>query len=320
MVELEKEQMLGMYRTMLKIRRFEEKVVDLFSEGLIPGFVHLYIGEEAVAVGVCANLSRDDYIASTHRGHGHCIAKGADLKRMMAELFGRETGYCKGLGGSMHIADLSLGILGATGIVGAGIPIAVGAALAARLKGKNSVSVAFFGDGANNQGIFHESLNLASIWKLPVIFVCENNQYGVSFHMSKSTSVNNIADRAVAYSIRGVVVDGNDVLAVYEAARDLVKRAREGQGPALLECKTYRIRGHFEGDPQSYRTREEVERWKEKDPVRRLRARLTEMNLMTDKEEERIEADLQRELAEAVEFAKRSPVLSAEKLTDYVFV
>jgi TPP-dependent pyruvate/acetoin dehydrogenase alpha subunit len=248
-LDLSNEKLIEMYRTMKKIREFETKAAELFAEGSIPGFVHLYIGEEAVATGVCANLKDSDYITSTHRGHGHIIAKGGDLKYMFAELFGKATGYCKGKGGSMHIADADRGILGANGIVGAGHNIAVGAGLSAKYRGTDQVCVCFFGDGSTNQGTFHESLNLASIWKLPVIFVCENNLYGISMHQSRHQAIQDVADRAVAYNIPGVVVDGNDVLAVYEAAKEAIDRARNGQGPTLIECKTYRQRGHFEGDP-----------------------------------------------------------------------
>jgi len=316
---MEKKQLLELYKTMLKIRTFEEKVIELFAKGLIPGFVHMYVGEEAVAAGTCANLRKDDYLASTHRGHGHCIAKGADVKKMMAELFGRETGYCRGIGGSLHVADLSIGVLGATGIVGAGIPIAVGAALSVKLKKERQVVVSFFGDGATNQGTFHEALNLASIWMLPVVFVCENNQYAVSFHVSKSTAVADIADRAVAYNIPGVIVDGNDVLAVYDAVYKAVQRAREGRGPTLIECKTYRWRGHFEGDPQLYRTKNEVEDWKKNCPIERFKTKLITDGLLTVEESERIQVELLREIEEAVKFAEESPYLPVEKLADLVY-
>jgi pyruvate dehydrogenase E1 component alpha subunit len=238
---------------------------------------------------------------------------------MMAELFGRETGYCRGIGGSLHVADLSIGVLGATGIVGAGIPIAVGAALSVKLKKERQVVVSFFGDGATNQGTFHEALNLASIWMLPVVFVCENNQYAVSFHVSKSTAVADIADRAVAYNIPGVIVDGNDVLAVYDAVYKAVQRAREGRGPTLIECKTYRWRGHFEGDPQLYRTKNEVEDWKKNCPIERFKTKLITDGLLTVEESERIQVELLREIEEAVKFAEESPYLPVEKLADLVY-
>ncbi|HIC94520.1 MAG TPA: pyruvate dehydrogenase (acetyl-transferring) E1 component subunit alpha [Anaerolineae bacterium] len=316
---IEKEKLLDMYTKMRTIRAFEGKVAELFAAGKIPGFVHLYVGEEAIAVGVCAHLRDDDYITSTHRGHGHLIAKGGDLKLMMAELFGKRTGYCKGKGGSMHIADVDLGILGANGIVGGGIPIATGAALSAKYRGTDQVVACFFGDGAANQGTFHEGLNMASIWKLPVIFVCENNHYGISFHQSKSMNVADIADRAAAYDIPGVVVDGNDVIAVYEAAEEAVKRARAGEGPTLIECKTYRHRGHFEGDPMVYRPKEEFEAWKEKDPLPRFEAKLLEMGILTKEKIQEIEKDIEAKLEEAIKFAEESPFPAPEELTEDVY-
>jgi TPP-dependent pyruvate/acetoin dehydrogenase alpha subunit len=242
-MDVSKEKMVEMYMIMNKIRMFETRVSELFAAGKIPGFVHLYAGEEAIATGVCANLRGSDYITSTHRGHGHLIAKGGDVKFMMAELFGKQSGYCKGKGGSMHIADVDLGILGANGIVGAGPPLATGAALACQYQGKESVAVCFFGDGASNQGTTHEAMNLATCWKLPVVFVAENNMYGISSCTVNSMCVPNIADRAGAYDMPGIVVDGNDVMAVYEAASEAIERARQGQGPSLIECKTYRHRG-----------------------------------------------------------------------------
>jgi pyruvate dehydrogenase E1 component alpha subunit len=305
--------MVELYEGMLKIRRFEERVSELFSNGLIPGFVHLYIGQEAVAVGVCANLVKDDYLTSTHRGHGHCIAKGADLKRMMAELFGKRTGYCKGKGGSMHIADYSSGILGANAIVGANIPIAAGAAFAAKSRRTNLVSVAFFGDGASNTGAFHEGINIAAIWKLPVIFVCENNLYAISTHTSRSTPVNNIADRASSYGIPGVIVDGMDVIAVYEAAHIAVERARIGEGPTLMECKTYRFYGSFEGDPQHYRTKAETDEWKKKDPLS-FGERLVTMNILTKEGLERIGREVDLAVDEAVKYAQESPYPKPEEV------
>jgi len=316
---IEKEKLLDMYTKMRTIRAFEGKVAELFAAGKIPGFVHLYVGEEAIAVGVCAHLRDDDYITSTHRGHGHLIAKGGDLKLMMAELFGKKTGYCKGKGGSMHIADVELGILGANGIVGGGIPIATGAGLSIKYRGTDQVVACFFGDGAANQGTFHEGLNMASIWKLPVIFVCENNHYGISFHQSKSMNVADIADRAAAYDIPGVVVDGNDVIAVYEAAEEAVKRARAGEGPTLIECKTYRHRGHFEGDPMVYRPKEEFEAWLEKDPLPRFEAKLLEMGVLTKEKIEQIEKDIEAKLEEAIKFAEESPFPAPEELTEDVY-
>jgi acetoin:2,6-dichlorophenolindophenol oxidoreductase subunit alpha len=315
---LSSEKMIELYRGMVRIRRFEEKVSELFSKGLIPGFVHLYIGEEAVAVGVCANLTRDDYITSTHRGHGHCIAKGADLRRMMAELFGKKTGYCKGKGGSMHIADYSSGILGANAIVGANIPIAAGAAFAAKSKGTNHVAVAFFGDGASNTGAFHEGINIAAAWKLPVIFVCENNLYAISTRTTRSTPISNIADRAASYGIPGVIADGMDVMAVYESAHKAVERARKGQGPTLIECKTYRFYGSFEGDPQRYRTKSEREEWQMKDPLN-FGEKLVNMGVLTDADLQKIDQEVKSAVEEAVKYAQESPYPEPEEVTKDLF-
>jgi len=265
---LEPQQLLEMYRKMVTIRKFDERAVEEFHSGNIPGVVHAYIGQEAVAVGVCAALRQDDQIVSTHRGHGHTIAKGADLKPMMAELFGRIDGYCRGKGGSMHIADFSIGMLGANGIVGGGPPIATGAALAAQLEGSDRVGVAFFGDGASNEGAFHGSLNLASIWKLPAIYVCENNRWASGVAATNALSVEDVAVRAVSYNLPGVSVDGTDVLAVHEAAEQAVTRARAREGPTLIECKTYRWRGHSEqrGNPADPRPQDEVEMGRQHDP------------------------------------------------------
>lgn len=304
---------------MKRIREFETKAAELFAEGRIPGFVHLYIGEEAVATGVCANLKDSDYITSTHRGHGHIIAKGGDLKYMFAELFGRETGYCKGKGGSMHIADADRGILGANGIVGAGHNIAVGAGLSAKYRDTDQVCVCFFGDGSTNQGTFHEALNMASIWKLPVIFVCENNLYGISMHQSRHQAIQDVADRAVAYNMPGVVVDGNDVLAVYEAAKEAVDRARNGQGPTLIECKTYRHRGHFEGDPTVYRDEEEVKEWVQKDPIPRLVEFMLDNNVVTEEEIKKIDEEIAAEIEEAIKFAEESPFPPVEAAVEDIY-
>jgi pyruvate dehydrogenase E1 component alpha subunit len=292
---------------MLKIRKFEEKASDLFAEGKIPGFVHLYTGEEAVATGVCANLNENDYITSTHRGHGHIIAKGGQLNEMMAELFGKATGYCKGKGGSMHIADATKGILGANGIVGAGHDLAVGAGISAQYLGNEQVCVCFFGDASTNQSTFHEALNLASIWKLPVVFVCENNLYGISMSQGRHQSIEDVSDRAVAYNIPGVTVDGNDVFAVQEAAKEAIKRARNGQGPTLVECKTYRHRGHFEGDPTIYRPEGELEEWLKKDPIPRLEQFMMENQILSPEAIESIRKDVDQQIVDAVSFAERSP-------------
>ena len=310
---MERERAGYIYMTMARIRAFESKALKLFEENKLRGSVHLYIGEEAVAATVCSRLTDEDYIASTHRGHGHCIAKGAKLNLAMAELMGKATGYCKGRSGSMHIADFTQGNLGANAIVGGGIPIAVGAALSAKMQKQDRVAVSFFGDGASNQGTFHESLNLASIWKLPVIFVCENNLYQISVPFKYHTNIDNIADRAVGYGIPGEVVDGNDVLAVYDAAERAIARARAGEGPTLIECKTYRHGGHFNGDPAVYRPKEEVEAWLKKDPIPRFRTVLLEQGVCTEEELTAIEQQAEAMLNEAVEFALAQPVASIEE-------
>jgi len=321
---IDKEKLVEMYTKLLTIRRFEERSLELLHAGELPGAVHAYIGEEAVAVGVCANLRPDDRITSTHRGHGHIIAKGGDVKLMMAELFGRETGYCKGKGGSMHIADFSIGILGACGIVGGGLPIATGSGLAAKLQGSDQVTVCFFGDGAANQGSFHESVNLASIWKLPVIYVCENNRYAVTTPASYALSVKDVADRKAAYGIPGAVVDGQDVVAVHEATAEAVSRARSGSGPSLVECKTYRYMGHvggeeiFRGVP--YRTNEEIDEWKRnKDPITNFEASLVKMGALTREEAAGIDQQIKTQLDEAVSFAKQSPLPAPEEALEDLF-
>jgi pyruvate dehydrogenase E1 component alpha subunit len=316
---LSKEKLVGMLSKMLEIRFFEEKVFELYAQNLVPGTIHLYLGEEAVAVGVCTALNKDDYITSTHRGHGHCIAKGADLNRTMAEILGKKTGYCKGKGGSMHIADFSIGMLGATAVVGAGIPIAVGAGLSAKLKKTDQVVACFFGEGASNQGTFHESINMASIWKLPVIFVCENNLYAMGTRQSTVMAIENVADRAVAYGIPGVVVDGNDVLAVYEATQRAVERARKGEGPTLIECKTYRHKGHSRVDPAKYRPKEEVEEWLAKDPIKRFKEKLLQTNTLTEAEIQQIEKEVSAEIEEAVKFAMESPYPAPEEALEDVY-
>ena len=318
-MDLPKESLVKMYRKMLEIRFFEEKVFGLYGQNLVPGTIHLYAGEEAVAVGVCSALSKDDYITSTHRGHGHCIAKGADLKRTMAEILGKKTGYCKGKGGSMHIADFSIGMLGATAVVGAGLPIAVGAGLSARLRRTGQAVACFFGEGASNQGTFHESINMASAWKLPVIFVCENNLYAMGTRQSRIMNIENIADRAVSYGIPGVSVDGNDVLAVYEAACVAVERARRGEGPTLIECKTYRQKGHSRVDPAKYRPREEVEGWLQRDPIKRLRHKLIQTVISTEAELQEIEKEVSSEIEDAVKFAVESTFPAPEEALEDVY-
>ena len=284
-----KDRLLFMFDRMLKIRHFEDRVKDLFAAGELPGFVHLYLGEEAVAAGVCAALKDDDYITSTHRGHGHIIAKGGEMKYMMAELYGKATGYNKGKGGSMHIAYPKLGILGANGIVGAGLPIATGAGMSAKLRKTDQVTACFFGDGAYNEGTFHESLNIGGAFNLPVIYVCENNLYAVGTRQSQVRKVEDIADRAAGYGMPGVVVDGNDVIAVYEATKEAVDRARAGDGPTLIECKTYRWRTHFEGEPDTYRPPEEVAAWLKREPIAPFRKLLVDQKIISEKEAEDFE-------------------------------
>jgi len=314
---LGEEKLKLMLRRMYEIRSFEEKAEELYIRGMVHGTIS--VGQEASAVGAVSALKPDDYILSTHRGHGHCIAKGADIKLMMAEFLGKETGYCRGRGGSMHIADVEAGNLGATGVVGDGIPISVGVGLSIRLQKQNKVVLCFFGDGAANTGSFHEALNMASIWKLPVIFVCENNQYAMSTPVKKAFPIENIADRAAAYGMPGVVVDGNDVLAVYRATKEAVERARRGDGPTLIECKTYRWKGHSKSDQQRYRTREEVEAWKKKDPISRFRSRLIKEGIITEEEAERIEREAKETIEEAVRFAQNSPEPSLEGIEEEVY-
>ena len=309
--------LLRIHLTMVRIRQFEQRAIELFMAGELPGFLHSGLGQEAVPAGVCAALREDDYITSTHRGHGHVIAKGLSFDRMMAELYGRTTGYCKGKGGSMHIADFSQGVLGANGIVGAGIPIATGAALSAQMRRSGQVVVAFFGDGATSQGAFHEAANLAAVWNLPVVYVCENNLYAVSTPVSRQMRVNSVAQRAAAYGFPGVTVDGNDPLAVYEAARAAVERARSGGGPTLLECRTYRWMGHYIGDPATYRPAEEVAWWKERDPLALFERKLIETDICSQEEIQRVHEQVRAELEAAIEFARQSPAPAPEDaLTD----
>jgi pyruvate dehydrogenase E1 component alpha subunit len=313
------ETLLSLYRTMLTIRLFEERVAREFRTGEIPGFVHMYVGEEAVAAGVCASLEDTDYVTSTHRGHGHCIAKGCNLRGMMAEIYGRVDGLCKGRGGSMHIADFSRGMLGANAIVGGGIALATGAGLAASVRGTSQVAVSFFGDGAANQGVLHESLNLAAIWKLPVLYVCENNGFAESTPASYATSVPNVADRAAGYDLPGVIVDGSDVVAVYEAASAAVRRARAGQGPTLLEVKTYRFMGHFEGDPERYRDRDEKRALRDYDALPPLRARILTEGHTSEVELDAMQTEIQMALEAAVEFARASPLPDPTEIERYVY-
>ncbi|GIK75114.1 MAG: pyruvate dehydrogenase E1 component subunit alpha [Chloroflexota bacterium] len=308
---METDKLLDIYTRILRIRRFEEEVGKLFAQGQLPGFVHLYIGEEAVGAGVCAALRDDDYIVSTHRGHGHVLAKGGDMNRMMAELFGKRDGYCKGKGGSMHIADFSIGMLGACGIVGGGIPVAVGAALSAKTRGADQVAVTFFGDGAANEGSFHESLNLASALKLPVIFVCENNQYGEFTPATSAMNIKDIALRAQGYGIPGVIVDGTDAIAMYDAAQEAVARARRGEGPTLIEAKTHRRGGHAEGEDaflagQQYLLPEERDAMRRNDPLLKLHDYIVERKLVALETLEMLDQEIGQAVADAVAFARAS--------------
>ncbi len=306
-------------RKMYLIRKFEEGAEDSYTRGLIHGTMHLSIGQEASAVGACVGLSDSDKITSTHRGHGHCVAKGADMGRMFAEFFGKETGYCRGRGGSMHIADVEKGNLGANGIVGGGLPIAVGAALSAKRLGTGAVTVCFFGDGANNEGAFHEALNMASVWKLPVVFFCENNRYGMSTSTERSTSVKQIADRAAGYSMPGVTVDGNDFSAVAEAMATATQRAKAGDGPSLIESMTYRWRGHSKSDRNRYRTKEEIADWMDRDPIPRMAEMLIAHGVMDAEGVTAMENDADQTIAQAIEFATNSPAPNVADLTRDVY-
>lgn len=316
---MEKNLKIKMYTDMWRIRLFEEKVRVLDMEGKLPGFFHLYVGEEAVAVGACSAIHTDDYITSTHRGHGHLLAKGGDPNRAMAELFARETGYNKGRGGSMHIAAPELGMLGANGIVGAGIPIATGAAFSAKYKGNGRVAVCFFGDGASSQGTFHEALNIAAAFKLPVIYVCENNLYGVGTRQTDVRNLEDIARRADAYGMPGVIVDGNDVEAVYAAVMEAADCGRRGDGPTLIECKTYRHYTHFTGEPDTYRPKSEVEAWKAKDPIKGYHARLIADGISTEDELNQIRQDVNAQINNAVVFAEQSPKPRPESALDDIY-
>jgi acetoin:2,6-dichlorophenolindophenol oxidoreductase subunit alpha len=315
------ELLIKMFDQMLQIRLFEEKLVEMFARGSMPGLAHLSIGEEAVPVGTCNALRTDDYITSTHRGHGHCIAKGASVDKMMAELFGKATGYCGGKGGSMHIADFEKGILGANGIVGGGIPIAAGAGLGIKVQGLDRVVCCFFGDGASNQGGFHESANLASVWKLPVVYICENNLYGISVSQRRHQAIQDIANRAIAYNMPGKVVDGNDALAVLKAVTEAVALARSGGGPSLIECKTYRWRGHHEGDPNrgtKYRSAEEIAQWTAKCPIERMKGILLAQGADA-KQLDQIRERIVRETEAAVKFAQESPLPPLSAALEHVY-
>ncbi|MRH41523.1 pyruvate dehydrogenase [Aquibacillus halophilus] len=317
--QITEEKLVNLFKEMWLIRFFDEKVDEFFAKGMIHGTTHLCVGQEASASGACAVLEDRDKITSTHRGHGHCIAKGAEVNRMMAELFGRTTGYCKGKGGSMHIADVDKGNLGANGIVGGGIPLAVGAGLTSKMKEEGYVVLCFFGDGASNEGSFHEAINLASIWDLPVVFICENNQYGMSGPVKEMVNVENIADRAAAYGIPGKVVDGNDIIDVMNEVNEAVERARNGKGPSIIEAKTYRWKGHSKSDAKKYRTREEEKEWREKDPIGRLRKLLIDEGILTEEKADQLKQEAKKEVEDSVEFAKKSPEPSIDTLMEDIY-
>jgi TPP-dependent pyruvate/acetoin dehydrogenase alpha subunit len=315
------EEYIAYYRTMVTIRQFETLAGEMFADGKIPGFIHLSIGQEASAVGVCSCLRDDDYLTTTHRGHGHMIAKGADPKKMVAELFGKKTGYCKGKGGSMHIADFSIGILGANGVVAGGLPIIAGAGFSIKMRKTDQVAVCFFGDGASNRGPVHEVMNLAAIWKLPIIFVIENNQFASTTPQQDACSVDDICIRAAGYNMPGITVDGNDVLRVREVSLQAVEQARKGEGPSLIENKTYRIKGHFEGDPQHYRTVAEVQRWQDqKDPVSQFADFLADQNILNPNHDRQIWDEVAAKLMEAVTYAEDSPFPEPHEAMEDLFV
>lgn len=318
-MDLSRETMLEMLEKMHIARAFENKVAYFFAYGMVHGTTHLSIGQEASAVGACYAINKDDYIISTHRGHSHCVAKGADLNKMVSEFLGKETGYCKGKGGSMHIADIASGNLGANGVVGGGIPLATGAALTCKMKNNNKIVLCFFGDGASNQGSFHEAINLASVWKLPVIFLCENNLYGMSNHVKDAMNIENIADRGSAYGIPSYIIDGNNLQEVYETTKSAAEYVREGNGPILIEAKTYRWMGHSKSDANSYRTKEEIEQWKEKCPIRRFTEYLIKEGHLTQAEADQIEKKAKQAIEEATKFAEESPYPSIDTILDDVY-
>lgn len=313
------QKLIDLYKQMWVIRYFDEKVDQFFAKGLIHGTTHLCVGQEASAVGACAVIEDRDKITSTHRGHGHCIAKGADVNKMMAELFGRETGYCKGKGGSMHIADVEKGNLGANGIVGGGIPLAVGSALTSKMKKLNYVTLCFFGDGATNEGSYHEALNLAAVWNLPVVFICENNQYGMSGNVKDMVKAENISDRAIAYGFTGVTVDGNDLIEMMNTVHVAVEKARAGNGPTLIEAKTYRWKGHSKSDAKKYRTREEEKEWRENDPIKRYKNLLIDSGLLTEERAEALRNEAKKEIEESVHFATESKMPDIKDLLEDVY-
>ncbi len=314
-----KERALEAYTTMQKIRSFEKQASRSFAEGVVQGFIHLYIGEEAVAAGVCMNLTEKDYITSTHRGHGHIIAKGADLNKMMAELCGRETGYCHGKGGSMHITDTDLGILGANGIVGGGFNLACGAGITAQMTKNGAVAVCFFGDGATETGAFHEAMNIASVWKLPVVFVNENNGYGISCSVKNGMACKTVSDRALAYGMKAIMADGNNVNEVYDCAKEAIEYARSGQGPVFLECRTYRWDTHFVGDTDNYRPPEEVAGWKEKCPIKAYEGYLKFMEYTDEATLKELAKKAKKEVKDALKFAEESAFPAPEKAVEDVY-
>ena len=318
-MRMDRDSLLRMYRKMFEIRTFEEKLYYLYLNETMPGAMHQCTGQEAAEVGVCENLRKDDYVVSCHRGHGHYIAKGGDINKLMAEMFAKDSGCCKGMGGSLHVADFNVGMLGATGIVGAGIPIATGAGVSIQLKGSDQVVVSFFGDGASNQGTFHEGINMAAVWKLPVIFVCENNLYGVSTRITSVLPIKNVAERACAYGIPGITVDGNNVLEVYEASKKAIERARRGEGPTLLECKTYRHRGHSRFDPATYRSKEEEDEWRARDPIPKFKKYLLEENIASGKEIDDIEKQVETVIDNSVEFARESADPAPDSALRYTY-
>lgn len=318
-MELSKELALSLYRTMVELREFELKAYELFRNGKMPGFIHLYVGEEAVATGVIAHLKQDDYVTSTHRGHGHALAKGITARAAMAELLGVVGGCCGGRGGSMHLYEPAVGFLGTNGVVAPGIPMAAGAALSAKLRNSGQVAVCFFGDGAVNNGAFHEGINLAATWNLPVVYVCENNMYATEMPFAKATRNIHVASRAAAYNIPGVEVDGDDVLAVYQEAGEAITRARRGGGPTLMECLTYRFFGHHVGDPgTSYRSKEEIESWKARDPIVKLRSQARELNVAADQDFAAIDREVRAIIDDAAEFALASPQPATETALQHV--
>ena len=319
MLRISEKTKIEMLKKLIEIRRFEEKAIQLYKTGKIWGYLHPCIGQEAVPVGACHAIGIQDYVISNHRGHGHCIARGADIRKMMAELFGKSTGYCKGRGGSMHIVDMELRILGENGIVGGGIPISVGAGLSCKMEGKGNVVVCFFGDGAANNGVFHESLNMAAIFKLPVIYICENNMYAISMRSADSVACKDVGKRSCAYDIPGHIIDGSDPVEVYNAVKKAAGHARDGRGPSLIEAKTYRFYGHHPNDPAEYRGKEEVEYYiSEKDPVANFKGRLLEEKIITEEEIERIESEVDKKIKGAVIFAEKSPEPKLEEFLEEV--